>query len=106
MIKDKKIEIRANDQLMVKICYLCDKYDMNRSELVRYAIEKLDAENGNVTSLMAMCFFNIATITNGIYAYGLTQETLDLLTMEVDILWQFLNYYETPTETTMLCMIL
>ena len=39
MTKDNKVQFRASEELINKINTLCNKYGMNKSELMRYAID-------------------------------------------------------------------
>ena len=91
MTKDKKVEFRVNEELTNKINTLCNKYHMNKSELIRYAIENMDTMKGNNAASMAKRVFDISIIVNSMYECGTTKEKTDLLLREADSLWQYLN---------------
>lgn len=64
--------------------------NMSISEYIRQAIREYGNPNINKREI-AMHVFNIQSYLNAIYQKGMTAETYNLLGMEMDKLWQYLN---------------
>ena len=89
MKRNKKVEVRLTEQELSDLKYGANSKGMSISYYIREAVK------GNSSDVdkrkIAMHIFNMQTYLNGVYQTDMTEETLSLLTKEMNSLWQYLN---------------
>ena len=90
MIRDKKVEVRLNQEEFDCLEYISDTTNISKSNILRQAIkEAFQNSRINAKGILGH-LFNMQTIVNQMHL-GVTQENLITLTKEMNELWQYLS---------------
>lgn len=90
MNKSKRIEIRLSDNEFKEIQIQSKRANISKSDYIRKTLFNTNTYFINKKG-MASCIVKMQTAVNRIVQLGTTEEDINVLTKEMDLLWQYLN---------------
>ena len=89
MNKSKRIEIRLSDNEFKEIQIQSKRANISKSDYIRKTL--FNTNTYFIDKKMASCIVKMQTTVNRIVQLGTTEEDINILTKEMDLLWQYLN---------------